>query len=203
MLLDLSVNLVALAVLAYGLYFRRHRRRDLFLALVALNISLFVVTSTLSTAALDVGVGFGLFAVLSLVRLRSETSTQEEIGYYFVTLVLGLLNGLRSIDAPTLIALNAIILAVMYVADHPHLLRGYQRQRITLDVVHRDDTHLTADLEHRLGAEVHHLVVCEVDHVREITVCDVRLRRPPAPRRGRRRDATTGAAVRRPVEVGT
>ena len=177
LLLDLGLNLGAVGALAYGLYFRRHRRRDLVLALIALNVSLFLVTATLATSTLDMGVGFGLFAVLSLVRLRSETSTQEEIGYYFVALVLGLLNGVRTLDLGTAIALNATVLAVMFLADHPRILARYERHRVVLDVAHRDPEVLRRDLEARLGARVAHLVVHDIDFVRDTTICDVRLRR--------------------------
>ena len=36
------------------------------------------------------GVGFGLFAVLSIVRLRSEPFSNRELAYFFVALVLAL-----------------------------------------------------------------------------------------------------------------
>jgi Domain of unknown function (DUF4956) len=32
---------------------------------------------------------------LSIIRLRSDAITQEEVAYYFISLALGLINGLR------------------------------------------------------------------------------------------------------------
>src|SRR6476620_12367221 len=93
--IDLAVDLVAIALLAYGLYFRRHRRADLLLAYVALNIGIFVAMSLLATVRLDIALGFGLFAILSIIRLRSTSVTQQEVAYYFVALVMGLVNGLN------------------------------------------------------------------------------------------------------------
>ena len=49
--IDLAVDLVAIFVMAYVLYFRRHRRADLLLAYVTLNIGIFVAMSLLSTRA--------------------------------------------------------------------------------------------------------------------------------------------------------
>jgi hypothetical protein len=200
LVLDLMVNLVAIGVLAYGLYFRRHRRRDLVLALIALNTSLFLVTATLATSALDLGVGFGLFAVLSLVRLRSETSTQEEIGYYFVALVLGLLNGVRAFDLGATLVLNLLVLVIMFVADHPRVLHRYERLRVVLDVAEPDPARLRADLEARLDGTVAHLVVGDIDFVRDTTSCDVRLRRHPSP--GWRSPAPAGWTTRAPAGAG-
>src|SRR5687767_5683696 len=92
---NLGLNLVALFLVAYVIYFRRHRRRDHLIGYVAFNLSLFTVSAALAGAGtLTIGIGFGLFAVLSIVRLRSEEATQAEIGYTMVVLVLGLICGL-------------------------------------------------------------------------------------------------------------
>ena len=92
--IDLGVDLLAIFLLAFVLYFRRHRRADLLLAYVALNIGIFVAMSLLSRVRVDIALGFGLFAILSIIRLRSSAVTQQEVAYYFVALVLGLVNGL-------------------------------------------------------------------------------------------------------------
>src|SRR3954466_6729643 len=115
--IDLGVDVAAIFLLAYVLYFRRHRRADLLLAYVTLNIGIFVAVSLLSTAKVDVALGFGLFAILSIIRLRSSAVTQQEVAYYFVALVLGLVNGLDLDDRVLVVALNVLMLAVMAVFD--------------------------------------------------------------------------------------
>lgn len=170
----LVVDLVGIVLLAYVVYYRRHRRRDLLLAYFALNIGLFVVVSTLANAEAGIGLGFGLFAILSIIRLRSDAITQEEVAYYFVTLVMGLVNGLRLPDLWMTALLNAVLILVMYVVDHRRVLSRAQRQLVTLDVIHGDAVSLVADLERRLGGRVLHHVVNEVDFVRDVTVVDVR-----------------------------
>src|ERR1044072_563477 len=96
--IDLVVDLAAIFLLAYVLYFRRHRRADLLLGYVALNVGIFVAISLLPTVRVDIALGFGLFAILSIIRLRSSTVTQQEVAYYFVALVTGLVNGLALDD---------------------------------------------------------------------------------------------------------
>ena len=54
---DLAVNIAAIFLLAYVLYFRRHRRADLLLAYVALNIGIFVAISLLTTVRVDIAHG--------------------------------------------------------------------------------------------------------------------------------------------------
>lgn len=175
---DLALNLVAITILAYGLYFRRHRRRDLMLGYVAFNVCLFSVAAALgSSTPLSIGVGFGLFAVLSIVRLRSDETTQAEIGYTMVSLVLGLLTGLPGLQFELKVMLAVLLVGAMYVADHPALLPvdRHQRFRVELEVVLTDPAELRAELARRLGGEVKHLIVQEIDYVRETMRLDVRV----------------------------
>ena len=174
--IDLAVDVVAIFLLAYLLYFRRHRRADLLLAYVALNIGIFVAVSLLSTARVDIALGFGLFAILSIIRLRSSAVTQQEVAYYFVALVLGLVNGLDLDDRRLVVLINVLLLVTMLLVDSRPLRDRARRLDVTLDVVHSDDAGLVADLERRLGGRVMHHVVNDVDYVRDTMVVDVRYR---------------------------
>ena len=171
---DLAVDLSAIFLLAYVLYFRRHRRADLLLAYVTLNIGLFVAMSLLTQVRVDVALGFGLFAILSIIRLRSTSVTQQEVAYYFAALVLGLVNGLNLDDRRLLVAVNVLLLVTMLVVDSRKLRDGARRMDVTLDVVHADDAALVADLERRLGGRVLHHEVNDVDYVRGTMLVDVR-----------------------------
>lgn len=171
---DLAIDLVAVFILVFGIYYRRHRRRDLVLAYIALNVGPFMVVSMLTTTSVDFAVGFGLFAILSIIRLRSDAITQEEVAYYFVTLVLGLVNGLRLADQWMPVLLNAVLLAVMYAVDNPRVLGRTQRRMVVLDRIHEDPVELVADLERRLRGKVVHHVVETVDYVLDVAKVDVR-----------------------------
>ena len=172
--ISLGIDLVAIFVLAYVLYFRRHRRADLLLSYVSLNIGIFMVMSLLGSVRVDVAVGFGLFAILSIIRLRSTSVTQQEVAYYFVALVMGLVNGLGLEDRRLAVAINVVLLVTMLVVDGRPLRERARRLDVTLDVIHADDAALVADLERRLGGEVMHHQVNEVDYVRDTMVVDVR-----------------------------
>jgi hypothetical protein len=173
---DLVVNIAAIFLLAYVLYFRRHRRADLLLAYVALNIGIFVAISLLSTVRVDIALGFGLFAILSIIRLRSTSVTQQEVAYYFVALVMGLVNGMDIADRRLVVLINVLLLGAMAVVDSKALRERTRRMDVHLDVVHADDASLVADLERRLGGTVLHFEVNDVDYVRQTTLVDVRFR---------------------------
>jgi hypothetical protein len=191
---DLVVNTSAIFLLAYALYFRRHRRADLLLGYVALNMGIFVAMSLLTTVRLDIALGFGLFAILSIIRLRSTSVTQQEVAYYFVALVMGLVNGLAIENRPLIIGINVLLLGTMFLVDSNRLRDRARRLDVTLDTVHGDDAALVADLEARLGGQVMYHQVNEVDYMRETMSVDVRYRagnRPVEPRADERRMEVT------------
>src|SRR5215212_2054867 len=130
--LDLVVDLAAIFLLAYVLYFRRHRRADLLLGYVALNIGIFVAISLLTTVRVDVALGFGLFAILSIIRLRSSAVTQQEVAYYFIALLLGLVNGLDLPDRRFVVLINVLLLGAMAIVDSKALRERTRRLEVHL-----------------------------------------------------------------------
>jgi hypothetical protein len=77
------------------------------------------------------------------------------------------------------LVLNGTAVLVVYIMDHPRLLRQVGRQQVTLDKIHPDDKSLRADLEQRLRVRVLDYVIAHVDYVREITVLNVRYANEP------------------------
>lgn len=169
-------DLVAVTVLAYGLYFRRHRRRDLLLSYVALNVGVVAVTVALSSMNVGVGMGIGLFGILSIIRLRSDQITQQEIAYYFTALALGLLAGLRPSPVWVTPGLSLLLLGVMFLLDSPRVGRGTYAHTITLERAFCNRAAMLAHLEELLDAQVLGATVVNIDLVRDTTVVDVRYR---------------------------
>jgi hypothetical protein len=175
-LVPVAADIVAIVILAYPLYFRRYYRRDLLLAYVSLNVGVLVVTSVLVSADVGVGLGLGLFGVLSIIRLRSDTVTQEEIAYYFVALALGLLGGVRTGSLWAGPVLSSLLVLMLYIVDHPRWFRRVRRQIVTLDAAYTDERLLREALAQLLGGEPRHVVVLDLDLVRDVTKVDVRYR---------------------------
>jgi hypothetical protein len=170
----LAVDLVAIAVLAHAIYFRRHGRRDLFVVYAMFNVGLFLALVVMTAGRVGVGVGFGLFAVLSIVRLRSEPFSNVELGYFFVALVVALVCGL-DLGSPLVAAgLAAVAVGAAAAIDHPRLVRPSRRTELVLEVVFADEDALRRHVEERLDADVSELSVLELDYVRDITRVAVR-----------------------------
>jgi hypothetical protein len=188
MLPRLGLDVVAIATLVYGLFYRRHKRMDLVVVYALFNIGLFLALLVIAGGELSMGVGFGLFAVLSIVRLRSEPFSNRELAYFFVALVLALVCAIDLGNLAFAGVLAGVALLAAWVIDHPRLSKPTRRLEVMLELVFSDDDALRRHLEERLNASIQQFSVLEIDYVRETTRVEVRYlpapHAPPMPKEG-------------------
>ncbi|MCQ4617318.1 DUF4956 domain-containing protein [Corynebacterium sp. CCUG 18816] len=183
----LAIDAIAIAVLVFGIYMPNHQRGDLVVAFLGMNVGVLAVATTLTSSEVGVGLGMGLFGVLSIVRLRSSEISQREIAYYFGALAIGLICGIG--PTPTLAAVCcAIVVATLAVADLR--LAHHRTQTINLDHAYADQNELKERIAALTGAEVLDVEVLRLDVVNDTTLVTARLR-----------DADTEAAIKSPVGV--
>src|SRR6185312_4129757 len=118
--------------------------RGLLLSYVALNVGIFVTMSLLTKVRVDIAVGFGLFAILSIIQLRSSAVTQQEVAYYFLALVLGLVNGMGVPDLGLVVGMNLVLLLTMLAVDSRLLRDRARRMDVRLDGVYTNEAALVA-----------------------------------------------------------
>lgn len=169
-----GADIAAIAVLAFVLYFPRHHRRDLAAALLSVNIGVLAVSIVLGSTAVGMGLGLGLYGVLSIIRLRSYEIDQTDIAYYFSALAIGLLAGLPQAVSGLTAGLMALVLGALFVGDHPRLYRRHRGQTVRLDTAYTDEDKLRAHLEVLLGGRVLNVSVKQVDLVNDSTLVEVR-----------------------------
>lgn len=172
----IGIDLAAMLVLVFGLYFPRHRRSDLVAAFLGVNVGVLAVATVLANSTVSAGLGLGLFGVLSIIRLRSDQISQTEIAYYFAALSIGLLSGMSTQATPLLLGLIALILGALALGDSTLVFGRYTTQTVQLDSAIADQDALAAALEERLGASVVATRVIKLDLVNDLTLVDVRTR---------------------------
>ncbi len=170
------LNLLAIGGLVFGLYVPRHSRRDLVAAYLGVNIGVLAVATVLMDSTIGMGLGLGLFGILSIIRLRSDELAQHEVAYYFSALALGLIGGIGTGPLWLTATLMILIVGTMFVGDHPRMLRGHRRQVLVLDGAFVDETRLRTHLAERLGADIIGVSVSRLDLVNDTTTAEVRYR---------------------------
>ncbi|MBW8171826.1 DUF4956 domain-containing protein [Ornithinimicrobium sp. Arc0846-15] len=170
----IAIDLVAVSILTFGLYFPRHRRRDLVVAFLGVNVGVLAVATMLGSSDIGAGLGLGLFGVLSIIRLRSDEIAQHEVAYYFAALALGLIAGLSTEPTVLSTSLMALVLLALFAGDHPRLFGSYRQQLIQLDTAITDEKALEAHLAQMLHAEIRKVSVKNLNLVNDTTLVEVR-----------------------------
>lgn len=166
-----------MAVLIFGIYYRRHGDRVLATTAAMFNIFAFAVLGKLSSVEFGLAAGFGLFAILALFNLRSEQIGRIEIAYFFGAIAIAVICSIQGTPLLSVIAIATLAIFSVFVIDHPSLLRGSRAVTITLD---RIDPHLLADpdamkkvLSQRLGVHVTGFEIVSLNFVNELAVINL------------------------------
>lgn len=169
-----GIDALAIFILTIPLYYRRHRRRDLVTAYTVLNVGVFAVASILGSLEVGIGVGMGLFGVLSIIRLRSTEISQYEVAYYFSSLSIGLIAGLGGASPISSSLLILFVLAVVALVDAKGVLPASRQQEMRIDHAFTDEGELRQYVEGLLNARITNMRVISVDLVNDTTYVDVR-----------------------------
>jgi uncharacterized protein DUF4956 len=178
----LGIDLASVALLAFVVYYRRHRRRDLMLAYVCFNVALFAVVTALTSlpasgsGSAGLALGLGLLGALSIIRLRSDELAFTEVAYFFSALALAIVNGIGLGKPAHCAVISAVVVLTMYVMDHLEPHRKMEHMGVELDAIYGDDASLRAELERRLGTEIVAVSIKRIDYVRETMMLGVEYR---------------------------
>ena len=166
----LGLDVLSMLLLIGWLYRRRLAAPEMTLVFTALNIGLFAAVTSIGSGHFPTGIGFGLFGLLSLVRLRSAAFTLKDVAYTFVALVLALVNGLPDRNLVLVVLLDLLLLVSFWVVDETRSRTPSTRlMRVTLDTAVTDPDTATAEVRRRVNVEPLSVVVEDVDLVRETT----------------------------------
>ena len=121
------------------------------ISIAAINITLWALTGALASYTLSLGVGFALFAVISVIRLRSSTAPWISMAYLLVGLGAGMISGLTGFNIWEKIAYTGFMVLVMAIVDSKYFLPlnagDDERTTVTLDGSDLDPASLKARVE--------------------------------------------------------
>lgn len=177
MIIDLS----GVVILAFFIFYRRYRNKELATSAALFNVFVFSVLSVLSTVHFGITTGFGLFAILALFTLRSEPLTKIDLTYFFGSVVIAVICSVQGI--PLLLALLAVMIVIIgaFVIDHPRILSSIGSVKLLLDSIDAEllsePGAMSAKLSQMLKVDVLSYHVLQVDYITEKVSIDVYFRK--------------------------
>jgi hypothetical protein len=152
-----SVNLLIALVIVRGIYWSVRQGKDSTFTFIAFNTVIYFVMAFLANSQLSVGVGFGLFAIFSLLRYRTSAVSTREMTYLFILIALPVMNSVLMTSGSwlTLIAANSTVVVVLYVLERGWGFHYENSQFIKYDRIEfvKPENHrlLLEDLRQRTG----------------------------------------------------
>lgn len=175
--LRLAIDLTAMLLLVFGVYYRRYRDKELVTAAALFNVFIFSVLSVLSKVEFGIAAGFGLFAILAMFTLRSEPIGKTEITYFFGSVAIAVICAVQGTTPVFAGAAALLVLLGAWAIDHPRVLRSVDGVRLTLDKI---DAHalsepetMRAELSRRLGVQVMSYQITALDYINDMARINV------------------------------
>ncbi|MBI5565285.1 MAG: DUF4956 domain-containing protein [Chloroflexi bacterium] len=172
-LLSFGFNfLVALLIVRFIYYPSTHNKSFVF-TFLAFNTIIYFVLSFMTSIEIGVGVGFGLFAIFSILRYRTDAMPIREMTYLFIIVALPVMNsaGVSAAIWPQLIVANLAVLAIMLVLEKEwgfHYEASKQIVYEKIELIRPDRrAELQADLVQRTGLKIKRMAIGKIDFVRD------------------------------------
>ncbi len=169
--LRLGLDLFCVILLIVGIYRRRYDRADLFLTFFGFNLVIFLIAFSLSRVEMTIGAAFGLFAVFSMLRYRTEDINATDMTYLFLVIALGLLMATGTGGMGALAVIGGLIVGGTALLESEVLVRRELAQDVWFDdlalIVPSQREALLARLRERTGLDVHRVEVRQVDLIRD------------------------------------
>ena len=174
----LFIDLVSTYVLMQFIYFRFYKNKDLLFTYFVFNIVIFTISFLLNRVEISMGAAFGLFAVFSMLRYKTEEISIKDMTYLFLTIAIGIVSAVTRLkgveDVYEYLFLVSIISSMILVAlmlesnwfMKQELFKTIYYEKIELIHPSKYDEFLE-DLRSRTGIDIHRAEVQKIDFLRD------------------------------------
>lgn len=144
-----------------------------------IGIIVFFVCALLKDIGMGLGLGFGLFAIFSILRFRTRNFSVKDMAYIFTTIGISVINSMNMQEVPIfgyLIINFIIIISVFILEEHlkRNMFRKYSIFYDNLELLKPGNNHkLIKDLSSRTGLKVLWVKIRNMDLKRNVAQVEV------------------------------
>lgn len=172
------IDIFFMFILIRFVYYKYYKRSDLFFTFFIFNIVIFLISFLLNKVELSMGAAFGLFAVFSMLRYRTEDISIKDMSYLFLVIAIGLVAAVTKIKDTSdvyeylfLGLINTIIILSAYLFESSLLFKKENVQLIIyekIELIKSNATNeLILDLKERTGLNIHRISISKIDFLKD------------------------------------
>jgi len=173
------INILILYVLIKLVYYRYSRKETFLFAFFMMGIMIFFIGSMLNAVFLEIGMAVGLFAIFTILRLRTSNVSIKDMAYMFTTIGVSVINSLKLVGFPVLgvIIINAIIITSAYLLEEFVVRNSSETHTIVYRNIELLKTskkqRLMKDISDLTGKDVLKIKIRRVDYRSETALLDI------------------------------
>ena len=169
LLIAFALNFLVAIIVVRFIYYPTRKNKNYVFTFLAFNTLIFFVLNLLASTELSVGIGFGLFAIFSMLRYRTDAMPIREMTYLFAIIALPTINAIlfSGETIAVLLLANGIIVGVLVVLERGWGFQYEASRKILYDKVKmlkpENEELLLADLEQRTGLAIRRVEIGPVN----------------------------------------
>lgn len=174
--ISLLINLLTVFIIVRLIYYNNYHKQEVFFTYFLFNIAIFLLTFLLNKIKISMGAAFGLFAVFSMLRYRTEGISMKDMTYLFIVITVGLVSSIQ-LEYLDLAIINGIIILFTYLLDGNIFIKREYSKIVNyekIDLIQPDkQNELVDDLKTRTGLNIHHVSIVKIDFLRDMAILNV------------------------------
>lgn len=175
-LFKLLLNTLSICFLVLGCYLRgffkvKGGNKEHATSFILFAVGVFSVTYLLHSVDISMGFAFGLFAVFSMLRYRTESISVKEMTYLFMVIAVSLLSAVGSANLLELALLHSVFVLSAVLCERVLSREGLLVQMVQYEKIENitpdRETELIEDLKKRTGLNVESVKITSIDFLKD------------------------------------
>ena len=168
------LNSLSVIALIKFIYFFIHKKSNYLFTFFSFNLIIFVISFLFNRVEMSMGAAFGLFAVFSMLRYRTESLDITEMTYLFLSIAFGLLNAMIMANWYEILLIDILILGFVILFESKWVANHENSKKVIYDrldlLAKSDNTELLFDLSKRTGYTVIKVEVESMDLLKDVAM---------------------------------
>lgn len=177
LLIRLAVDITSIFILIRLIYYPHYKNRDLLFTFFIFNITIFLITFLLNKTEISIGAAFGLFAVFSMLRYRTEGMSIKDMTYLFLVIAIGLITAVNYGSIYLIGLINVSVLALTFLLESNLLIKRELLKTIQYDNIElikpEKKEELMLDIANRTGLKINRIIIGDIDFLKDTAVIKV------------------------------
>jgi hypothetical protein len=166
---NLLIDIAAMLLIIMFIYYPKNRQMESIFTFIMFNLIIFMLTFVLNKVKISMGAAFGLFAVFSMLRYRTEGISIKDMTYLFIFIALGLISAIQ-LEYYELAIINGVIVVFTFILDGNYIFTEHSKhiRYENIELIKPENRELLLeDLKKRTGFKIHNFVIEEINFLND------------------------------------